>query len=63
MKRIRFYIQTDKLPTLLLFGAGALLGIFGVYVGREFFLTNSEILREDILYNLKYVNVDCKAFF
>lgn len=63
MKRIRFYIQTDKLPTLLLFGAGALLGILGVYVGRDFFLANSEILREDILYNLKYVNVDCKAFF
>ena len=33
MKRIRFYIQTDKLPTLLLFGAGALLGAtFGVVV-------------------------------
>ena len=63
MKRIRFCLQTDKLPTLLILGTGILLGIIGVYAGRNFFLDNTDILREDLLYALKYVDVDCEAFF
>ncbi len=48
---------------LMIMGAGFLLGLFLMNIGKNIFLDNTDLLSEYTLYEMKYAVIDDNAFF
>lgn len=59
LKNYRFHF--DRLPFMQMFFIGLFLGIIGIHFGKDIFLENTGLLDEQTLYNMKYMNIDCRA--
>lgn len=57
----QFRLHFEKLPFVQIFLVGIFLGIIGMYLGKEIFLENTGLLDEQTLYNMKYMEVDCRS--
>ena len=52
-----------KLPLRFLFLLGFLAGVSAVYFGRNSLLIKTDLLGEDVLYQMKYMEVDSSVLF
>ncbi len=58
-----YRLHFEKLPFMQIFCVGLFLGIIGMHFGKEVFLDNTALLNEQTLYNMKYMEIDCRGFF
>lgn len=58
-----FRLHFEKIPFVQIFFLGLFLGIIGMHFCKEIFLENTGLLDEQTLYNMKYMEIDCRSLF